>query len=188
MRLRDVLIAPQDRTHACVEARAACACDSDRTRVDTEPACRGGASRSPPAGNAQALDMLSKSAPVGCASKRVELLGAQSAPGGSAVDVVALALHLRASSEFAILASQALNTLSESAPVGRASKRVESPGESPPAEGRLVNTEGASSRRCWNTPCCRSNRRRRIYCWRAHSPRVASQMPPPSNVCSNTAR
>ena len=58
-------------------------------------------------GSAQALDTLSRSAPVGHASKRVELPDIQDAPKFGTVDVGALALRLRASSESAIRASQA---------------------------------------------------------------------------------
>ena len=61
-------------------------------------------------GSAQALNTLSRSAPVGHASKRVELPGIQDAPEFGTVDIGALALRLRASSESAILASQALDT------------------------------------------------------------------------------
>ena len=49
-------------------------------------------------GNAQALNTLIKSAPVGRASERVELSDVQSAPKFGAVDVGAYALRLRASS------------------------------------------------------------------------------------------
>ena len=60
--------------------------------------------------NAQALNTLSRSAPVGRASKCVELPDVQSAPKFGTGDVGTLALRLRVSSESAILASHALNT------------------------------------------------------------------------------
>ena len=54
-------------------------------------------------GNVQALNTLSRSAPVGRASKRVELPDVQGAPEFDTVGVGALALRLRAFAESAIL-------------------------------------------------------------------------------------
>ena len=45
-----MLIAQQDQAYEAPEARAMCARESDRARVDKEPACRGEAARPPPFG------------------------------------------------------------------------------------------------------------------------------------------